>query len=84
MRKQDSTFEKLFEELEATVQQLEAGSLTLDESLALYDRGVQLAKRCGELLDRAELRIKELDPTPGEEFEAGELARGEDEEAGDE
>jgi exodeoxyribonuclease VII small subunit len=62
MGKKDPSFEQLFEELEATVQKLEAGNLTLDESLALYEQGMQLARRCSEQLDRAELRIKELAP----------------------
>ncbi len=82
MRKQDSSFEKLFQELEATVQKLEAGSLTLDESLALYDRGVQLAKQCGELLDHAELRIKELASASGEGLESGGAVQAEGEEDG--
>ncbi len=69
MRKKDPSFEELFEELEATVQKLEAGNLTLDESLALYERGMQLAKQCGEQLDHAELRIKEITPTFGETTE---------------
>ncbi len=55
-------FEEAFAELEAIVQQLEAGSQSLDEALALYERGVALAKRCQELLDQAELRIKQLVP----------------------
>ncbi len=63
MRKKDPSFEQLFEELETTVQKLEEGNLTLDESLALYERGMQLAKQCGEQLDRAEMVIKELAPT---------------------
>lgn len=62
MGKKDPSFEQLFKELEATVQKLEAGSLTLDESLALYERGMQLAKQCGERLDRAELIVRELSP----------------------
>jgi exodeoxyribonuclease VII small subunit len=56
------SFEQLFRELEATVGKLEAGDLSLDESLALFQRGMELSKRCGELLDHAELRIKELVP----------------------
>lgn len=62
MRKQDPSFEQLFQELEATVQKLEAGNLALDESLALYERGMQLARQCNDQLDRAELRIQELSP----------------------
>jgi exodeoxyribonuclease VII small subunit len=56
------SFENLFSELEATVVKLEAGDLSLDESLALFQRGMALAKKCGEMLDAAELRIKELVP----------------------
>lgn len=62
MAKQDPSFEQLFQELEATVHKLEAGNLALDESLALYERGMQLAKQCNDQLDRAELRIQELGP----------------------
>ncbi len=62
MRKKQETFEELYTELEATVQQLEAGNLTLDQSLALYERGMELARRCGAQLDQAELRVKELTP----------------------
>jgi exodeoxyribonuclease VII small subunit len=56
------SFEQFFRELQATVDKLEAGDLSLDESLALFQRGMELSKKCGELLDRAELRIKELVP----------------------
>jgi exodeoxyribonuclease VII small subunit len=66
------SFENLFRELEATVAKLEAGDLALDESLALFQRGMELAKKCGELLDAAELRIKELVPR-GEELVAKDL-----------
>ncbi len=62
MRKKQDSFEQLFQELETTVEKLEAGNLTLDESLALYERGMLLARQCGEQLDQAELRIKELAP----------------------
>ncbi|MCI0475811.1 MAG: exodeoxyribonuclease VII small subunit [Anaerolineales bacterium] len=63
------SFESLFRELEATVAKLEAGDLSLDESLALFQRGMELAKKCGGMLDVAELRIKELVPH-GEELVA--------------
>lgn len=58
----DQSFEQLFSELETTVAKLEAGDLSLDESLALFQRGMELAKKCTELLDQAELRVKELVP----------------------
>lgn len=54
------SFEEAYAELEATVQRLEDGVLPLEESLALYERGVLLAQLCAERLAAAELRIQEL------------------------
>lgn len=53
-------FEALYRRLEETVARLEQGGLTLDESLALYEEGMKLAKRCQELLQQAELKITRL------------------------
>lgn len=61
-KEKEASFEALFSELEATVSKLEAGDLSLDESLALFRRGMELAGKCSEMLDKAELRIKELVP----------------------
>lgn len=69
----DQSFEKLFAELETVVEKLEAGDLTLDESLALFQRGMELAKKCGVLLDSAELRVKELLPSAEDEIEMTEF-----------
>ncbi len=54
------TFELAFTKLEESVRRLEAGQLTLDEATRLYEEGMRLAKRCNELLSRAELRITRL------------------------
>lgn len=61
-KQSEQSFEKMFSELEAVVEKLEGGDLTLDESLALFQRGMELAKQCGVMLDTAELRVKELVP----------------------
>jgi exodeoxyribonuclease VII small subunit len=45
------------------VQQLEVGNLPLEEAIALYQRGMALAKYCNLQLDNAELRIKMLAPS---------------------
>ena len=75
-KSQDESFEQLFSELEAVVAKLEAGDLSLDESLALFQRGTELAKKCAEMLDRAELRVRELAPQDdsagSEDFEEAE------------
>jgi exodeoxyribonuclease VII small subunit len=56
----DLTFEQAFGELETAVQRLEAGDLTLEEAIALYERGMRLAQRCNDALDAAELQVQEL------------------------
>jgi exodeoxyribonuclease VII small subunit len=58
----DLTFEQAFGELEETVRKLEEGGLTLEESLALFERGQALAAHCGAQLDRAELKLRQLTP----------------------
>jgi exodeoxyribonuclease VII small subunit len=82
MGKKDLSFEQLFADLEGTVQKLEAGNLTLDESLALYERGMQLARTCNERLDRAELRLRELAPALDGGLETDVADALEDEEEG--
>ena len=56
------SFEQAFQELEQSVRRLEEGQLSLDDSLALFERGQLLAMRCGALLESAELKIKKLTP----------------------
>ena len=53
-------FEELYSKLETTVEKLERGGLSLEESISLYEEGMQLAKRCQTLLDSAEQRIVKL------------------------
>ena len=45
-----------------TVQKLETGGLTLEESLALFERGQALAAHCSVQLDEAELTVRQLSP----------------------
>lgn len=54
------SYEQAFAELEEVVRLLEANSKTLEESLALYERGQALAARCAALLEQADLRIRQL------------------------
>ncbi len=54
------TFEQAYAQLETIVEQLESGELTLEESVALYERGQQLAELCGSLLDAADLRVRQV------------------------
>lgn len=53
-------FEKSLSELEEIVTKLETGSLPLEQSLELFERGVELARSCKTKLDEAELRVQRL------------------------
>lgn len=55
------TFEQALDELDALVRRMEAGDLTLDESIAAYRRGAELSRFCQERLARAEQDIKQLE-----------------------
>lgn len=55
------SFEQAYTELESIVQKLDSGELTLEDSVALYERGRQLSAHCQSLLDKAELRVSVLD-----------------------
>ena len=59
--KKEMSFEAAAEELEAIVKKMEAGGMTLEESLAAYTRGTELAKFCRAKLDDAQVRIEKLE-----------------------
>jgi len=54
------TFEAAIEELETIVKRLEEGKVPLEESVAIYERGESLKKRCEELLRQAEARVEKI------------------------
>jgi exodeoxyribonuclease VII small subunit len=69
---EELTFEQARDELEAIVRRLEDGRTTLDEALALWERGERLHELCRAKLDAAEARVAELlermgarEPPPG-------------------
>lgn len=53
-------FEKAIQELEEIVGKLERASVSLDDSVKLYERGEALKKRCDALLREAEARIEKI------------------------
>lgn len=59
-------FEQALDELEKLVQQLESGDLPLEETLALFERGVALSDSCRKQLESAETRIEVLLKRAGE------------------
>jgi exodeoxyribonuclease VII small subunit len=57
MTEQKPSYESAREELIEVVRKLEAGGTTLEESLALWERGELLAKSCQDWLDGARKRL---------------------------
>jgi exodeoxyribonuclease VII small subunit len=53
-------FERAIEELESIVKRLEEGKVPLEESVAIYERGEALKKRCEDLLRQAEARVEKI------------------------
>lgn len=53
-------FERALAELEDIVTRLERGSVALEESIAIYERGEALKKHCDGLLRNAEMRIEKI------------------------
>ncbi len=54
------SFERAIEELESIVKRLEDGKVPLEESIAIYERGESLKRRCEELLRQAEARVDKI------------------------
>ncbi len=60
------SYEQAMAEMEGIIQKMEGEQLTLEEALALFERGQALAKRCADLLTQAELKVRQL---TGQEIE---------------
>ncbi len=54
------SFEAAFEELEEIVVKLESGEITLEDSVKLFERGQQLSAYCHAILEKAELRVSQI------------------------
>lgn len=62
-------FERAMERLEQIVKDLESGDLSLDESLKVFEEGVELSKKCYKKLGEAEASVKQLVKNESGEFE---------------
>ena len=75
-------FEGAIAELESIVKKLEEGDMPLEQSLVLYERGVQLSRFCHARLEEAERRIEilsergEMKPAPASLAAGDEPERG--------
>lgn len=59
-KEQKYSFESSLKRLEKIVETLEQGKVSLEDSLSLFEEGIQLSKECLETLNKAELKIKQL------------------------
>jgi exodeoxyribonuclease VII small subunit len=63
---EELTFEEALEELEQLTTRVSSGSITLRESVASYERGMALAKRCEAEIAEAKARIAAIQPSADE------------------
>ena len=75
---EDGAFEETLCALELVVEHLERGRLTMDESIAWYEAGLGLKRRCSQLLEEAELRISALDAGNTVRFSSDRLTSSDD------
>lgn len=60
------SFEEALEQLTVLVEKLESGQMSLEESVAAFEAGVKLSRRCESLLDHAEQRLQILNDQSGD------------------
>lgn len=70
-------FDQAFAELQRVVAALETGGLSLEATIAQYERAVALQRRCEQLLGAAELRVQQLMARPGGSLAAVDVRPGE-------
>jgi|SRR5262245_64421507 len=73
-------FEQSMKRLETIVEELESGELSLEDSIARYEEGIQLSRRLHKVLDESEKRIERLveKEGTGPSTEPMELSQGRD------
>jgi exodeoxyribonuclease VII small subunit len=58
--KKKPELEQALEDLEAIVEQLERGEMSLDDSLKAFEQGVKLTRQCQSILATAEQKVQQL------------------------
>lgn len=64
MNSNNQTFEQSMVRLEQIVRAMEKGDVELEDSLKMFQEGTELIRRCGKLLDEAELQVKKIMTAP--------------------
>ena len=72
MAKKKLTYEEAYMELEKIVESLENNDFTLDESVKIFKRGMELSTYCSEMLEKKEGEVKVLIDGEEEDFKIGE------------
>lgn len=71
------TFDDAFEQLRVAVAELEAGGLSLEDTITRTERAVALQRHCERLLTEAELRVQQLISRPGGGLDLRDIAADE-------
>jgi exodeoxyribonuclease VII small subunit len=58
--KEEVTFEEAMKQLESIVETLGGGNLSLEDSLKMFEEGMELCKFCNKKLDEAEYKVEKL------------------------
>ena len=66
MVKEEKQFEEYIAELEKIVSDLENGNMSLDKSIKNFEKGMEVSKKCSEILQNAEGKITKLIKENGE------------------
>jgi exodeoxyribonuclease VII small subunit len=69
-QKERPSFEEALEKLEEIVEELNNDDITLEKSVELYEKGLELSKICSDTLDQATLKIEQIDTSNKNEIES--------------
>ncbi|MGB3459959.1 MAG: exodeoxyribonuclease VII small subunit [Halobacteriota archaeon] len=75
--KEKLTFEDAMKRLESIVETLGGGNLSLEDSLKMFEEGMELCKICNKKLDEAEYKVEKLMEKEGGELSVEQLKVGE-------
>ncbi len=75
--KEKLTFEDAMKQLESIVETLGGGNLSLEDSLKMFEEGMELCKFCNKKLDEAEYKVEKLMEKEGGELSVEQLKVGE-------
>ncbi|NAT10160.1 exodeoxyribonuclease VII small subunit [ANME-1 cluster archaeon AG-394-G06] len=75
--KEELTFEDAMKRLESIVETLGGGNLSLEDSLKMFEDGMELCKFCNKKLDEAEYKVEKLMEKEGGELSVEQLKVGE-------